>query len=381
MTTNDLNRLAYQFECHAEAGERDGLYPTQQDAFREIECLDRLEKAINTNDGPLTFNGDLVICGDHLPDGHRITGQDLAISIDEDGQLAEFTTSWFRVERVGMPSDDCTQAWEVTVGDALLSVQVRPDQQPVVHIFRGAGNREEIGSTRCAGLTHSNREQGRLAAELAQTTAGLEVISDLHRKAVRMLCRDFGLSLSDPLTMHAVDAALVAAGRYKKANARVVELDGLLLNLLAVIHRDGGQHTDAVGIAQSVEDAEARYYALATAEHEHLTETAGLVSNANAVREQHSARVDRLLGQVEALTAEVKRLRARVRVETKDVERAAVSWDQLERWVAVSGSSDIVQSLSGRSMTLRDAINCIAARVSRPGLDILDEIAATEPPP
>jgi hypothetical protein len=36
----------------------------------------------------------------------------------------------------------------------------------------------------------------------------------------------------------------------------------LLLDLLAVLHRDGGHHTDAVGLAQSIEDAKARYYAL-----------------------------------------------------------------------------------------------------------------------
>jgi hypothetical protein len=49
--------------------------------------------------------------------------------------------------------------------------------------------------------------------------------------------------------------------------------------------------------------------------HEHVTETAGLISNAAAVREQHSNRVERLLGRIETLEAEVAQLRARSRVE------------------------------------------------------------------
>jgi len=41
-------------------------------------------------------------------------------------------------------------------------------------------------------------------------------------------------------------------------------------NLLAVLHRDGGQHTEAVGFVQSCLDAEQAYYAL-RAEIERLT--------------------------------------------------------------------------------------------------------------
>lgn len=34
----------------------------------------------------------------------------------------------------------------------------------------------------------------------------------------------------------------------------------LLLNLLAVVHRDGGHHTEAVGVEQSVKDAVEIFY-------------------------------------------------------------------------------------------------------------------------
>ena len=38
--------------------------------------------------------------------------------------------------------------------------------------------------------------------------------------------------------------------------------EDLLRNLLAVVHRDGGHHTEAVGLDQSVEDAIQVYYRL-----------------------------------------------------------------------------------------------------------------------
>lgn len=36
----------------------------------------------------------------------------------------------------------------------------------------------------------------------------------------------------------------------------------MLEDLLAIIHRDGGQHTHSVGLEQSVKDAKAEYYRL-----------------------------------------------------------------------------------------------------------------------
>lgn len=36
----------------------------------------------------------------------------------------------------------------------------------------------------------------------------------------------------------------------------------MLLNLLAVIHRDGGHHVEEVGLEQACEDAQAEYYRL-----------------------------------------------------------------------------------------------------------------------
>ena len=41
-----------------------------------------------------------------------------------------------------------------------------------------------------------------------------------------------------------------------------MEVQKALLNLLAVIHRDGGHHTDEVGLLQSIKDAKDAYYAL-----------------------------------------------------------------------------------------------------------------------
>ena len=43
--------------------------------------------------------------------------------------------------------------------------------------------------------------------------------------------------------------------RAKAAERELEAVKSHLLNLLAVIHRDGGHHTDAMGIEQSVQDA------------------------------------------------------------------------------------------------------------------------------
>lgn len=155
---------------------------------------------------------------------------------------------------------------------------------------------------------------------------------------------------------------------------RDVERERLLLSLLAVIHRDGGQHTDAFGLAQSVADAKAKVLALHEVDDGYLTEAAGLVSNAAAVREQHTARVDRLLARTETLEAEVARLRARVRVEAEDVERAGVTWLHAETWKLQRGRT----WARGRHVTIEFVVNIMAESEGRPGLDILDEMAAME---
>lgn len=205
----------------------------------------------------------------------------------------------------------------------------------------------------------------------------------------------------------------------------------LLADVLAVIHGDGGQRMDSVGVEQAVADAQARW-------HERDTE---------AVRVQHAARVDRLLGQVERAeserdetraevrrleamliarqdaeleagppsemelrlldaTREVARLRARVRVEAEDVERAGVTpakcdaymqsqgWEKMDEggWAPATWERDA--DLTKRPMKARDeiladiafgwdnyvaeCIDGIVAHGDRCGLDILDEMAALE---
>jgi hypothetical protein len=54
----------------------------------------------------------------------------------------------------------------------------------------------------------------------------------------------------------------VAMGQLGGARAEVEALRKYLLDLLAVVHRDGGHHTEAVGTRQSVVDAELAFYAL-----------------------------------------------------------------------------------------------------------------------
>lgn len=47
---------------------------------------------------------------------------------------------------------------------------------------------------------------------------------------------------------------------YKKTDLYSNEFLEALENLLAVIHRDGGQHTDRVGLLSSIRDAIPQYY-------------------------------------------------------------------------------------------------------------------------
>jgi hypothetical protein len=145
---------------------------------------------------------------------------------------------------------------------------------------------------------------------------------------------------------------------------------------------------------------------LALAESEHLTETAGLISNAAAVREQHSNRVERLLGCIEMLKTEVARLRSRVRVEADDVERIGVTRVQLVAWLGANGWAPSANERGwcsalgnrqlwrcvprdgrgvdvhcvGSPFAIACSVRTLASHFGRPGLDILDEMAAIEVP-
>lgn len=107
------------------------------------------------------------------------------------------------------------------------------------------------------------------------------------------------------------------------------------------------------------------------------------------------------------LAAEVRRLRARVRVEAEDVERAGVTRAHLEAWLRANqwapttesgwkgfsdGSTVSTQTwrpapYNARGVTIEEwdraeavvnSIRTMAYHLARPGLDILDEMAAME---
>jgi hypothetical protein len=113
--------------------------------------------------------------------------------------------------------------------------------------------------------------------------------------------------------------------------------------------------------------------------------------------------------QLDALRAEVARLRARVRVEAEDVERAGAMWGRVVSWLLANGweqqkgrglahhaggsfvhwkrkvqrwvAADVVcvyEHEHGESIA--NTVNSLARHHGRPGLDILDEMAAIEVP-
>lgn len=101
------------------------------------------------------------------------------------------------------------------------------------------------------------------------------------------------------------------------------------------------------------------------------------------------------LDKAERLRDEVARLRARVRVEAQDVERAGVTREHVEAWLLAnrrweSGPNGLwiwKPSNGGAFTTLTDdkrpdelayAVQWFASREHRPGLDILDEMAAMQ---
>jgi hypothetical protein len=113
-------------------------------------------------------------------------------------------------------------------------------------------------------------------------------------------------------------------------------------------------------------------------------------------REKAAARVERLTDEWRTetvrLQAEVTRLRARVRVEADDVERAGVTRAHVEAWLSANGWETLTHEDGWLSFVapsgphvdvhLRDGwssawvINSLAGLVRRPRLDMLDEMAA-----
>lgn len=68
----------------------------------------------------------------------------------------------------------------------------------------------------------------------------------------------------------------VEIGYLRAANQRARQRTMALQDLLAIIHRDGGQHTQEVGLEQSVTDAKERFYQLlATEEDQGINDACG----------------------------------------------------------------------------------------------------------
>jgi hypothetical protein len=87
-----------------------------------------------------------------------------------------------------------------------------------------------------------------------------------------------------------------------------------------------------------------------------------------------------LVESVAQLRAEAARLRARVRVEAEDVERAGVTRAHAIAW---AGQHEGVCNLFNDSeapWVIASRIQIAASFYNRPGLDILDEMAAMEVP-
>lgn len=114
--------------------------------------------------------------------------------------------------------------------------------------------------------------------------------------------------------------------------------------------------------------------------------------------EDYPGRLAVLLAERNKLADEVARLRARVRVEAGDVERAGVTRAHVEAWLRANGwapspREGTVFGPNGRGSMwraierdargvelyergmLHESINAAAYHFQRPGLDILDEMA------
>jgi hypothetical protein len=77
-------------------------------------------------------------------------------------------------------------------------------------------------------------------------------------------------------------------------------------------------------------------------------------------------------------TREVARLRARVRVEAEDVERAGVTWERARAWRDAHGVGSSLLCSDRESIAWYIGTQAVA--LQRCGLDILDEMAAMEVP-
>jgi hypothetical protein len=187
----------------------------------------------------------------------------------------------------------------------------------------------------------------------------------------------------------------------------------LLLGLLAVMHRDGGQHTESVGVVQSVADAKDRWHERGEAADigdqwladsslakwfpltaVDLKNTYRDLADARAMLESLDARLVERQRERDEARSEVARLRARVRVESEDVERAGVTLSKVRAWLLDHDLLAEPNTMWGdrwagygylhhsdRSKDIANAIGNLVRGVRRPGLDILDEMAAMEVTP
>jgi hypothetical protein len=172
-----------------------------------------------------------------------------------------------------------------------------------------------------------------------------------------------------------------------------VEVDGRKMDVIA-------QWVDAPVVTNWVSMAADMLRGRAEAERERDEARADVADQ----REKADARVDRLADEWRTesirLQAGVTRLRARVRVEAEDVERAGVTRAHIEAWLRANrrweagqngvwhwkpsnGGAFTTLSNGARSDELADDVHWLAQREQRPGLDLLDEMAAmrVEPEP
>jgi DNA repair exonuclease SbcCD ATPase subunit len=100
------------------------------------------------------------------------------------------------------------------------------------------------------------------------------------------------------------------------------------MNLLAVLHRDGGHHTEAVGFVQSCLDAEQAYYAL-RAEIERLKQSGReYIALTDPVLRHAEEQYEQISAERDALKAESE---GRLRVLNEKAAEAKAEWERAER--------------------------------------------------
>jgi hypothetical protein len=190
----------------------------------------------------------------------------------------------------------------------------------------------------------------------------------------------------DPDAYGACEVVELLADRDYHAHAWNV-LCAAVVGVLDLGSEDGESERSDPASARGLADA------LRGFRRDYLTETTGLISNANAVREQHAARIDRLLGEIE-------RLRARVTVIASDV--AGIQPSQVVAYMRATGwvlervvpthwyimyrgchGMDVPAMVDAPDYTtvLARMVNDLSKIEGRPGLDIVDAIRATEATP